>query len=257
MTLSTLRVTVVQDAPHARDLAENASTVTRMLHDSDADVVVFPELFLTGYQTERLGVLHLDTDDPLIMQIAKTCRTLNRAVLCGFIERGEQGPYNAYLAIDRDGTVLPAIRKTHLFGSERDVFVPGDRIEPITLCGVQAGVVNCFELEFPEVARTLALRGAQVLLTGSANMHPYSMDHRVATHARALENRLPLVYANRVGQESGHHFCGGSRAISANGEILEEFDAEQRDTFTVDLTLGDAVANEVQLLAQRQPALYA
>jgi predicted amidohydrolase len=257
MSRTTLRVTVVQDLPFPRDLAANAATIERVLRESDADVVVFPELFLSGYQTQHLEELQLTTDHPLVTQIADTCRDLHRAALIGFTERGDSGPHNAYLAIDRDGTVLPAIRKTHLFGAERDTFVPGDRIEPITLAGVRAGVVNCFELEFPEIARTLALRGAEVLLAGSANMHPYLTDHQIATHARAIENRLPLVYANRIGHESGHHFCGGSRAVSADGEILAQFDTEQRGSFTVDLTLGTSVGDEVQLLGQRQPELYA
>lgn len=257
MSKTDLRVTVVQDAPTPRDLVANAATIKQALRDSDADVVVLPELFLTGYQATRLDELQLDAGDALLAEIADTCRDLNRAALFGFVARGDTGPHNAYLAIDRDGTLLPAIHKTHLFGTERDVFVPGDRIEPVMLAGVRVGVVNCFELEFPEVSRTLTLRGAQVLLTGSANMHPYLVDHQVATHARALENRLPLVYANRVGQESGHHFCGGSRAIRADGTILEQFDTEQRGAFTVDLEVGGDLPAEVNLLAQRRSELYA
>ncbi len=258
-----LRVTVVQDSPTPRDLQANAQAIERVLRESDAYVVVFPELFLSGYQIERIDELQVDLDHEIIQHLAEVCRETGRGVLFGFIEPatgagGETiGSYNAYAAIDRDGTVLPAIRKTHLFGSEREVFVPGESIEPITLVDTRVGVINCFELEFPEVARTLALRGAEVFLTGSANMSPYFADHQIATHARALENRIPLVYANRVGTESGHAFCGGSRAISADGEVLKQLDSAERASFTVNLEIGAELDDEVLLLAQRRPELYA
>jgi predicted amidohydrolase len=152
--------------------------------------------------------------------------------------------------------VLPAIRKTHLFGDEREVFRTGDALTPVTLCGARVGVVNCFEIEFPEVGRTLALRGAELLVAGSANMHPYELDHRTAVTARALENRVPVAYANRVGSESGHDFCGSSRIVAPDGTTLAELDTETRGELTATLELGAGGSGATAMLAQRRPELY-
>jgi predicted amidohydrolase len=77
-------------------------------------------------------------------------------------------------------------------------------------------------MEFPEHARALALAGADLLLTVAANMEPFLGDHRLASRARALDNRLPHLYCNRCGEEAGVRFVGGSRAIGADGAIHAE-----------------------------------
>lgn len=257
MQPSSLRLTVVQDTPVPRDLDQNLARVRAALTSDDAELIVFPELFLSGYQTENLGELALRNDDPRILELAAACRASGTAVLVGYIEAVDGGFMDAYLAIDNDGTVLAAVRKTHLFGSERAVFLRGDTLEPITLCGTRIGVINCFEIEFPEVARTLALRGAEILIAGSANMHPYELDHRTAATARALENRLPLAYSNRVGSESGHDFCGSSRVITRDGALLGSLDTESAGTVTVTVELGGSAGGPTDMLAQLRPELYA
>ena len=251
-----LRVAAVQERPAPRGLARNLERVAELVRAADADLVVFPELFLSGYQTTELEPLAIPTRDARLEPLAAACRETRTALLVGFVEPGDDGWYDAFLAIDRDGTILPAIRKTHLFGGERDVFLRGDRLEPVALCGVPVGVVNCFELEFPEVARTLAVRGAALLVAGSANMHPYTRDHRVAATARALENRLPLAYANRIGAESGHAFCGGSVIVAPDGEILAELGSEEPGLIAATLAVGGERDAVTDMLAQRRPELY-
>ncbi|MDI2098368.1 nitrilase-related carbon-nitrogen hydrolase [Ruicaihuangia caeni] len=256
MLRSSLRVEVVQATPAPRDIAANLETTAAMVEASAADVIVFPELFLTGYQTAALEELAMPTTDARLGSLAARCAERETALLVGFIERAAEGYYDAYLAIDADGTILPAVRKTHLFGAEGDVFLAGDSLDPITLCGTPIGVINCFELEFPEVARTLALKGAALLLAGSANMHPYSEDHRIASTARALENRLPVAYANRVGSESGHTFCGFSRIVDRDGSLLGELGEDEQGSLVADLAVNATVPTEVAMLAQRRPELY-
>lgn len=258
MTDQTLRITVVQEAPVPRDPDRNLERVHQLLTTAESDLLVFPELFLTGYQTAGLAEIAVSTaDDPRISRLSRACRDAGTALLVGFVEPDPAGFFDSYLAVDRDGTVMPPIRKTHLFGGERDVFLAGDSIAPVELCGTRVGVINCFELEFPEVARTLALRGASVLVAGSANMHPYELDHRTAATARALENRLPLAYANRVGSESGHDFCGSSRIISADGATLAELDTASAGCASATVTLTDRPgSHETDMLAQLRPELY-
>ena len=254
--LPPLTVTVVQAAPVPRDLAANIAHVAETIASTRTDLLVFPELFLSGYQISDLAPIGITVDDPRLAPLASACAEHGTAVLAGFVETTAEGFTDAYLAIDRDGRILPPIRKTHLFGDEATVFLRGSSLAPVALCGVRVGVINCFEVEFPEVARTLALQGADLLVAGSANMHPFEQDHRIATLARALENRLPLAYANRVGAESGHHFCGASRLIDANGTVLGQLGTEETGSLTADLALGVQPAPETDMLAQRRPELY-
>ncbi|MDV3127975.1 carbon-nitrogen hydrolase [Mycobacterium sp. 21AC1] len=252
----TLRLTVVQDAPRPRDLDHNLARVRDGVTTGGADVIVFPELFLSGYQTTGLGEIALPLDDPRIAELADACRSAGTALLTGYVEPASGGYFDTYLAIDRDGTVRKPIRKTHLFGSEREAFLSGDALEPVTLCDTAVGVLNCFELEFPEVARTLVLRGAVLLVAGSANMHPYERDHRIAASSRAMENRVPLAYANRVGSESGHHFCGSSRIVDRDGSVLTALDDVEIDGATADVEVGARGEDATDMLGQRRPELY-
>lgn len=253
----TLRLTVIQEAPGSRDLERNISRIREGIAAAcETDLIVFPELFLSGYQTRALAEIALQRDDPRIASLADCCRTTSTALLTGYVEVGPGGFFDSYLAIDRDGTVNEPIRKTHLFGAEREAFLSGDVLAPVTLCDTKIGVLNCFELEFPEVSRTLVLRGAELLVAGSANMHPYERDHLIAATSRALENRVPLAYANRIGAESGHRFCGSSRIVDRDGTVLAALDSVETGSVTADVEVDLRSAGATDMLGQRRPELY-
>lgn len=243
----------------ARGITENIARVAKMIRGATdgTDVMVFPELFLTGYQTEDLTQLALSGDDAELEPLFDACAERNIALLAGFIERGDGGVYNSFLVIDETGRLVTTVKKTHLFGSERNVFLRGNDLRPFPLRGYQVGLINCFEVEFPEVARTLALRGAQVFLVGSANMAPYFEEHRIATTARVFENRIPLAYANRVGAESGNEFCGFSRIIAADGTVLQEAGPVGEAVLTAEVEISWGSPEETDMLSQRMPELYA
>ncbi|MEO3856316.1 nitrilase-related carbon-nitrogen hydrolase [Acrocarpospora sp. B8E8] len=135
--------------------------------------------------------------------------------------------YDSALAIGPDGRVAGVYRKTHLFGDEADAFAAGRELVPIEVGGTSLGVLICFDVEFPEPARTLALRGAELLVTVAANMEPYFADHELASRARALDNRLPHVYVNAVGRAGALTLVGGSRAVGPDGAVLAEAGGEE------------------------------
>jgi predicted amidohydrolase len=89
----------------------------------------------------------------------------------------------------------------------------------------------CFDAEFPEVARTLARRGADMLVTISANMEPFGPDHNTAARARALENGLPHLYVNLVGEVDPNRFTGNSQAVDPEGRVLLRAEAEPQLMF--------------------------
>jgi predicted amidohydrolase len=129
-------------------------------------------------------------------------------------------PSNSAVFVDAGGTVAGVCHKTHLFGQERERFVPGDSLAPMELAGRHLGPMICFDVEFPEVAHTLARRGADVLVTISANMEPCDPDPDTAASARALGNGLPHPYVNLVGEEGLNRFTGGSQVVDLEDRVL-------------------------------------
>ncbi|MDP8901419.1 MAG: carbon-nitrogen hydrolase [Actinomycetota bacterium] len=219
----TVDIALAQLRPAVRDTAKNLGTITRLVEENaDADLIVFPELFLGGYTTREPEELALDLDGPEIESVARATREHSTAVILGAPERLPGGTANSAICVDERGNLAGVYRKTHLFGEERGTFVAGDGLLVVELGGVRAGLMICFDVEFPEVARSLALAGAGLLVTVSANMDPFGRDHDVFATARALENGLPHLYVNQVGRGEAFTFAGGTMAVSADGDRLAE-----------------------------------
>lgn len=251
-TRSTLRVALAQLDVASRDIEQNSARLAALVAEhADADLLVVPELALTGYQTNDLDDLARPAEQAFA-EIAASCAGAGTAFVGGYVEPGR---FNSMVVIDSSGAIVANYRKTHLFADEAAAFTAGDELMVAKVGGLNAGLMICFDIEFPEVARTLADAGAEILIAIAANMDPLYNDHLIASQARALENRLPLIYVNRSGDEHPHRFNGGSRAIDADGRVLAE--AGREDTvITVDLPLHSALGESVQYLSLRRPELY-
>lgn len=235
-------VALAQLRPALRDTAENLGTIARLVEENgDADLIVFPELLLGGYTTTEPEKLALDLDGPEVESLAGTARKHSTAVILGAPERLIDGVSNSAICFDERGNLAGSYRKAHLFGDERGVFVAGDELLVVELGGFKAGLMICFDVEFPEVARSLALAGADFLVTVSANMDPFGRDHDVFVTARALENGLPHLYVNQVGAGEAFTFAGGTMAVSADGDRLAEAGASREAV--VRLRLDTAAGN--------------
>jgi predicted amidohydrolase len=217
-----INVALAQLAPALRGTAENVEAVRRVVAEhGDADLVVFPELFLSGYTTSEPGELAIDPRGPEVELIARAARENDAAVIFGAPERLPEGIANSAICVDRRGEFAGSYRKTHLFGDERAAFIVGDELLIVDLDGLRVGLMICFDVEFPEVARSLAQAGADLLVTISANMEPFGRDHEIFSTARALENSLPHLYVNQVGKGETFTFPGGTMAVSADGDLLD------------------------------------
>jgi predicted amidohydrolase len=230
--------------------------ITAIAEHPDVDIAVFPELFLSAYDLRSLERTALTADGDELAEVAAAAAGAATAVVIGFAERLSGGSFaNSAACIDCDGTLVAVYRKTRLFGPEREVFTPGDELTLARVAGRLVAPLVCFDVEFPEPVRALALAGAQLLVTVSANMEPYGDDHEIATRARALENHLPHLYANAVGTVERHRFVGRSRSIGARGEVLAAAGrAEELLVAPVGETGG--VSEEVDYLKQLRPALH-
>jgi (R)-amidase len=220
-----VKALLAQVAPVPGEVGANVRVASAAIADAaGADLVVLPELFLSGYDPPNAAQCSVPADGEEIQALSVAAAEADVAVVCGFAERVDgtspEAVANSAVAIERDGTVAGVYRKTHLFDSENDHFLPGNRLQVVDLAGRRVGLMICFDMEFPEVGRALAALGADVLVTVSANMEPYAGDHETFAKARAMETGLPHVYVNRVGDEYGLVFAGGSAALDAEGQTL-------------------------------------
>jgi predicted amidohydrolase len=251
-----VRALLAQLAPEPNDPAANVATVVRVLQDHPAaDLAVFPELFISGYDPQAADALAVPAGDAVLAPIADAARAHRTSVLVGFAEQYGGQVANSVMCIAPDGSWAGCYRKTHLFGAdEHECFQAGTELIVADLGGVDVGPLVCFDMEFPEPARALARAGASLLVTVAANMEPYGADHALAARARALDNRCPHIYVNRVGEQAGHNFVGGSLVAGSSGELVTRLgrDAQLR---CVAFEPRSDVPGEVDYLLQGRPDL--
>ena len=224
-----------------------------------AHAILFPELFLTGYfLTPALTDLAERKDGPSLKRLAAMASRYGLLTVCGWPETNDGGlPYNSAVIIERDGSILGGYRKTHLFGREPEFFAVGDRLHAFDTSLGRVGVAICYDIEFPETARILAIDGATALLTPTANMDPYAPYQAVFTRARAMENGIDVAIANTVGTLDGGHFFGQSSLVGPGGEVLDIAAGDERVLIVrVDFAESPPADASLQYLRTRRPELY-
>lgn len=253
---SAVRTTIVQGDPVLGNVAANfddARTIVERARERGSDLVVFPELFLTGYHIgEDAEALAREASDAL--DDLRTS-TDGITVVVGTPTVEGSAIYNSAVVLD-DGAVAGTYRKTHLFGVEHDVFASGQRLHTVETTVGTLGVEICYDVEFPEVARRLALEGAEFLVTISANMRPCDPDQRLYHGARALENGFPHVLCNRVGEERGVDFFGNSGIVDYRGRRVLSLGADRVETSSATVRPKSDRTDAHEYLEDRRPDLY-
>ena len=162
-----------------------------------ADLLVLPELATTQYDIRRhIGQIAPALDGEQFTELRELARQAHLVAVVGLVEVADPVLYNSAAVIDADGSLAGVVRKSHLFAGERRVFAAGSTIGPIRTSLGQLGVAVCYDIEFPEVARSLAVAGAEALIVISANMHPYTDYHLTYAKSRAMENGIPVSYTH-------------------------------------------------------------
>lgn len=240
---------------HLADIAERAA-------EAGARLLVLPEMYLTGYHIgpDAVAGLAEPVDGPSARRAAEIAKSAGIAFLYGYPERGENGRiYNAALLIDRDGRTLANHRKTHLFGDiDKNAFSPGEGPPTLALLdGMKLGILICYDVEFPEAVRLLALEGADLIAVPTALMTPYDFIAKSLVPARAYENQVFLAYANRAGKEQELTYLGQSCIVGPDGVELA------RAGLGDDLIIADLDMPRLQksraintYLPDRRPELY-
>ena len=228
--------------------------------DKGAAAILFPELFLTGYRlAERAVEMAESRNGPSAMRVAELAKARHIAVLMGYPELSTDGQqaYDAVLVADAQGQIVGSYQKTHLFHNETGWFKPGDQPLVIDFGLGPVGILICYDLEFPEAVRELALRGARWIATSTGNMHPNQHLQEIFVQSRALENHLWVAVANRVGREANLEFFGGSAVADPAGVLTAQ--AEEKETILfadIDLRKAEKARQNADYLADRRPDLY-
>jgi predicted amidohydrolase len=213
-----------------------------------AEILVFPELFLTGFCYEpflQSSSFTRDCSPYSSLDIFQALAEEHDCLIIGSLRSGRQ---NLGFCLDRDGLQLRP--KIHPFGEEKKYFDGGDIISPIETKWGLAGLEICYDLRFPEVARSLALQGADFLVTVAQFPAVRREQWRTLAMARAIENQMPHLACNWA---SG----GGSLIIDARGRVLAEAGFEEMVIMAdIDLADRDLFRREVSCFADRRPEVY-
>ncbi|MFA6372168.1 MAG: nitrilase-related carbon-nitrogen hydrolase, partial [Methanothrix sp.] len=207
-----------------------------------------PELFLTGFCYEPSLQSSSSAEDYSPYPSLDPFRALAEEHNCLFIGSLRSGRQNLGFSLDSGGLQLRS--KIHPFGAEKEHFDGGDIISPIDTKWGRAGLEICYDLRFPEVARILALQGADFLVTVAQFPKLRREQWRTLAMARAIENQMPHLACNWARG-------GGSLIIDARGQILAEAGSEEALIWAdIDLADRDAFRREVSCFADRRPEVY-
>jgi predicted amidohydrolase len=255
-----VRIAVLQAAATPGDVAANLATIEHAAADAaaqNAALLVAPETFTTGYglPAKRWRGLAEPLDGPTVARLRDVAAGSDIAIVCGVVELAGSTVHSAAVFVDRRGELLQAYRKTHLFGDiERETFAPGEALDPpVALDGLRVGLLVCNDLEFPEAARALAARGADLIAVPTALMSESSWIPETLVPARAGENQIHVAYANHV----GGGFAGRSVVAGPNGRVVSAGpEAEELLVADLDLDLARSARARQSYLAERRPELY-
>lgn len=254
-----VRVAVLQMASAPGEVAANVDRLVELVeqHGPQVDLVVAPELATTGYDldllAERGRELAEPADGATATRLQEVAARVGATLVVGFLERDGEQVYDSLLMVAPDGP-LGVYRKSHLYPPELAVFAAGESLGVVDTPAGVVGPLVCFEHAFPEVATTLALAGAQILVIPSAVPLDYEHVLHLRTRARAQDNQVFAIGCNMT----GHGFAGRSLVADPRGEVLAEA-GQEPTVLLVELDLA-AARNErgrEPALQMRRPDLYA
>lgn len=243
-----MRIAVVQTSPIFGDIEANVRNAIALMEGAEADLFVLPELFNTGYNfvsTEEVDRLSENTSGYTFDLMSTFAKRKSCYIVYGFVEKTVR-LYNSASLVGPYG-MMGLYRKIHLFNRENLFFSPGDLGFPVFNLPIgRVGIMICFDWIYPESARSLALKGAQLIAHPSNLVLPHCPEAMVT---RCIENRVFAATADRVGREDRGEvqftFIGTSEIVSQDGKVLQRLDSQQTGVAVADIDLQ--MANNKQL----------
>jgi predicted amidohydrolase len=247
----------------------NIQRIEKFLVDKEFDLIVLPELSNSGYlftDEKELAEFSEAIPGKFSEKLIEISHAKNAYIVCGICEKEDKKYYNSSVLFKPDGT-FEVYRKIHLFFEEKFWFEKGNNpfcvyeLKDKKGNSFRLGMMICFDWIFPESARTLALKGAQIICHPSNLVLPYCQDAMVT---RAIENKIFIITTNRIGTEvkgeKSLTFTGLSEVVTPKAKIEYRAPSDTEEVFLIEINPAEAdnkFVNEFNnVLAERRPDFY-
>jgi len=263
-----IKIALAQISCKREDKAENLTKIEKTVIKAKkqaADLVIFPELSLTGYVVrDQIYELAETIQGPSTKVIENIAKKTKAHIVFGMPELSEKTQatiYNAAVLVGPEG-LIGKYRKmylpTHSVFEEKRYFRPGYQAAAFDTELGKIGLIICYDIFFPEVSRLTRLKGAQLIVCISASPAVRRAFFEPLTVARAIENTAFLAFVNLVGIEDGLQFWGGSRIVGPNGKVLVQAKYDDEDLVMCDVDYADIRSLEtfVPTLKDLRPELF-
>lgn len=245
---------------------DKALLYIKQAKEQNADLIVFPEVYM-ALLGPKSGIVYADMaeplDGPFVTTLAKAASENGIHIICGIFEKSNNDDiraYNTIIFLDDNGELIHSYRKTHLYDAfsyqESANIIAGENgFEPVKTRFGTIGLLVCYELRFPEISRTLALKGADILIVPTAWVSgPMKEEHLLSiSKARALENTVYMCVADQV----GNIYSGRSVIYNPMGTVLASCGEDEGLIFAdIDLEKVKTTREKLPCLDQRRPELY-
>ena len=239
----------------------HAEQLIRKAAQQNPDVLVLPETWNTGFfPKENLSSLCCKDGNEVKKLMGDLAKKYGVNIVAGSVSnlRGDK-IFNTATVFDRKGECIAEYDKTHLFTpmGEHDYYTRGDHLCTFTLDGIKCGIIICYDLRFPELTRSLALLGIDMLFVVSQWPRERIYHLQTLTAARAIENQIFVVCCNSCGTANQTVFGGNSAIIDPLGEKLASADKTEEILFAdCNLNLLTDIRNRIPVFSDRQPKVY-
>ena len=244
--------------------AENFAHATDLIHAAmvaKPDVLVLPETWNTCFFPKEELLQLSDRDGEMVKaRIGALAKQHHVNIVAGSVSNVRNGKvFNTAMVFDRSGACVASYDKTHLFSpmGENDYYTPGDHLCTFSLDGIHCGLVICYDIRFPELARSLALQGIDVLFVVSQWPKARIPHLRSLTTARAVENQMFVVCCNSCGTAGETIYGGNSAVIDPLGETLTlARETEVIVSASLDMQTLGKIRRSIPVFRDRRPTLY-
>lgn len=262
-----IKVALVQFESKNLDVNYNISKAIRFINqaaEQNADLIVFPELFLTGYNMDLIGNQYYELAEGLngeivsILQKQALHNNINIVAPIAFQDEVPGVIYNSAIVINRNGEINGVYHKTHLWADEKLYFKEGTDLPVFEMDFGRIGIMICYDGGFPEVSRTLALKGAELILCPSAFPVKDKYMWDIYFKSRALENACFVASTNCVGNQNISNLFGNNKLVNPNAEVLLEgkINCEEMQVEEIDMDLVKEYRKRNPFLRDLKPEIY-
>lgn len=244
--MSKMNIAVVQSAYKKSDVAYNVNKMKRQIeqclaNEKETELILFPELCTTGYfLDDELQTIASSCDGFHFQQLAEVAKQHSIVIAYGYVEKGaDHTIYNSVQVINEEGQSIINYRKIHLTPDEQHFFSMGSDIIVKSIKKGTIGVMTCWDLAFPELARALANQGADLLLVPSAWEKPHDKPYEIFSQARAIDQTVFLATCNHVGASQELAFFGKAAIYGPDGQVIVKSSEEKEAILTAQLDFSE------------------